>query len=217
MRLAIIHTTPATIEPLKALAGEMLPGVDVVNFVDDSILPQLRANGGDVEAVAGRLVQYAAFAEEVGADAILSACSSVGEVVDRMRRRVRIPVIRIDEAMAEDAVARGDVIGVTATLATTLHPTLRLIERKAADANRTVTVKTRLVSAAYEQLMAGNAAAHDALLAEALLDLAAETDLVVLAQASMARVVAQLPESLQNRFLSSPRLAMQRVKAVLLG
>jgi len=217
MRLAIIHTTPATIEPLKALAGEMLPGVDVVNFVDDSILPQLRANGGDVEAVAGRLVQYAAFAEEVGADAILSACSSVGEVVDRMRRRVRIPVIRIDEAMAEDAVARGDVIGVTATLATTLHPTLRLIERKAADANRTVTVKTRLVSAAYEQLMAGNAAGHDALLAEALLDLAAETDVVVLAQASMARVVAQLPESLQNRFLSSPRLAMQRVKAVLWG
>jgi len=217
MRLAIIHTTPATIEPLKALAGELLPGVDVVNFVDDSILPQLRDNGGDVEAVAGRLMQYATFAEEVGADAILSACSSVGEVVDRMRQQVRIPVIRIDEAMAEDAVARGDVIGVAATLATTLHPTLRLIERKAADANRTVTVKTRLVSAAYEQLMAGNAAGHDALLAEALLDLAAETDVVVLAQASMARVVAQLPESLQNRFLSSPRLAMQRVKAVLWG
>ena len=41
-KLAIIHTTPATVEPLKALAAEIVPGVNVVNFVDDSILPQLR-------------------------------------------------------------------------------------------------------------------------------------------------------------------------------
>ena len=62
-KLAIIHTTPATVEPLKALAQEVMPGVEVINFVDDSILPQLRDNGGDISAVSNRLVHYAIFAE----------------------------------------------------------------------------------------------------------------------------------------------------------
>ena len=38
-------------EPLRALAEELLPGCRVINFVDDSILPQLAENGGDVAAV----------------------------------------------------------------------------------------------------------------------------------------------------------------------
>src|SRR3982751_420245 len=106
VKLAIIHTTTATVEPLKALAAEILSDCDVVNFVDDSILPQLAANGGNLAEVAGRIVQYARFAEEVGADIILEACSSVGEVVDLARREVQIPIVRIDEAMAELAVSR---------------------------------------------------------------------------------------------------------------
>src|SRR5688572_19868918 len=121
--LAIIHTSPATLEPLKALAAELLPGWDVNNFVDDSILPQLARNGGDVSEVEDRLIHYAQFAEQVGAAAILEACSSVGEVVAKMRESVSVPIIRIDEAMAEEAVRRGQRIGVAATLPTTLNPT----------------------------------------------------------------------------------------------
>ena len=47
-KLAIIHTTTATVEPLRALAEELLPGCRVINFVDDSILPQLAENGGEI-------------------------------------------------------------------------------------------------------------------------------------------------------------------------
>lgn len=216
-RLAIIHTTAATVEPLKALAAEIVPGVEVVNFVDDSILPQLRENGDDVSQVEDRLLHYAIFAEQVGADAILSACSSVGEVAAQMRERVRVPVVRIDDAMAEEAVTRGDIIGVAATLATTLNPTQRLIRAKASAQARAVEIKTQVVDAAYQRLMAGDPAGHDALLAEALEALAAETDVVVLAQASMARAVERLPEDLRGQFLTSPRLAMERVKAALLA
>jgi aspartate/glutamate racemase len=213
-KLAIIHTTPATIEPLKALATETIPGVNVVNFVDDSILPQLRDNGGDVSAVANRLVHYAIFAEEVGAQVILEACSSVGEVVAVMQARVKIPVVRIDEAMAERAVTRGERIGVAATLATTLGPTLRLLQEKATQAGREIQFMPHLIDSAYQKLMAGDPAGHDQDLAAALTELAAQTDAVVLAQASMARVVSKLPENQQARFLSSPQLGMQRVNAV---
>src|SRR4051812_14684609 len=120
--LAVIHTTMATVDPLKALAADLLPGCRVINFVDDSILPQLAASEGNLAEVAGRVIQYARFAEEAGADIILEACSSIGEIVPQARAHVRVPLIRIDEAMAELAVTRGRRIGVAATLATTLAP-----------------------------------------------------------------------------------------------
>ncbi|MBN2471518.1 MAG: aspartate/glutamate racemase family protein [Anaerolineae bacterium] len=213
--LAIIHTTPATVAPLKALAQTMIPGVEVINFVDDSILPQLARNGGDLAAVEERLVQYAVFAEQVGADVILEACSSVGEVVARMAARVSIPVVRIDEAMAEAAVRRGTRIGVIATLATTLNPTVRLIESKAA--GQPVTITTALADSAYQRLMTGDQAGHDEALLEKLAALVQAVDVVVLAQASMARVVPALPASEQGKILSSPTLGMERVAAALGG
>ncbi|RPI23605.1 MAG: Asp/Glu racemase [Chloroflexota bacterium] len=212
MKLAIIHTTPATLVPLKELAAEILPGCDVINFVDDSILPQLAETGGDLTRVEERLVGYARFAQQAGAEVILSACSSVGEIVPAMRQAVSIPVIRIDEAMAEKAVRSGATIGVAATLATTLNPTLRLLRQKAEEAGLKVEFKPVLVSAAYQKLMAGDKDGHDDLLVEALEALTGEVDGVVLAQASMARVLPRLPETERGKFFTSPRTAMEQVR-----
>ncbi|HMQ32349.1 MAG TPA: aspartate/glutamate racemase family protein [Chloroflexaceae bacterium] len=214
-RLAIIHTTTATVELLRSLAAELLPEVAVVNIVDDSILPRLAANGGDLSAVAPRVLQYARFAEEGGADVILEACSSIGELVEEARRSVRTPVVRIDEAMAERAIARGPRVGVAATLATTLAPTCRLLERQAAQSGLPISLRTALVDDAYRRLMAGDREGHDAALAAALAELAPSVDCVVLAQASMARVLPALPEEQRAKFLTSPRLAMERVRDVL--
>jgi Asp/Glu/hydantoin racemase len=213
--LAIIHTSPATLELLKAQAAELLPGVDVVNFLDDSILPQLRRNGGDISAVEGRFVHYARFAEQVGADAILSACSSIGELAPRARDVISVPVIRIDDAMAEAAVQSGQRIGVAATLPTTLAPTTRLLQAKAEAQGKDVEIRPVLVAGAYDRLMAGDKDAHDSLLVEALTALAAEVDVVVLAQASMARVLPRVPEALRGKFLTSPRLGLLAVRKVL--
>lgn len=213
--LAIIHTTPVTVDPLKALAAELLPNYDVVNFVDDSILPQLKRNNGDIQAVTERLLSYARFAEQVGANVILNACSSVGAVVTRMQQEVTIPVVRIDEAMAEEAVRRGRRIGVAATLATTLNPTMQLVQSKADAAGVVVEIVPLVADTAYQKLLAGDKAGHDAELARALADLAASVDVVVLAQASMARVVSTLPPDAQPKYLASPRLGMERVQAVM--
>jgi len=213
--LAIIHTTVATVEPLKALAAELLPGVDVFNLVDDSILPELARNGGDTNAVTDRLVQYARIAEHTGADVILEACSSVGEVVAAMAEAIHIPVVRIDDAMANAAVSRGQRIGVAATLATTLNPTMRLLQAKADAAGTHIALEAALADGAYRKLMAGDRDGHDSELVETLSALAQQVDLIVLAQASMARVLPRLSPAVQDRVLTSPRLAMIAVQAVL--
>jgi Asp/Glu/hydantoin racemase len=214
-KLAIIHTTSATVETMKALAAEILPGHDVINFVDDSILPQLGQNGGDLSQVAERLVHYARFAEQVGAHVILEACSSVGEVVATMQSAVSVPIVRIDEAMAEEAVQRGKRVGVAATLPTTLQPTTRLLQAKAQTGGKQVEVTPLLIDGAYQKLMAGDREGHDNLLVEKLEDLARAVDVVALAQASMARVLPRLSADDQAKVLVSPRLAMERVKDVI--
>lgn len=214
-KLAIIHTTPVTVDSLKALANELLPGVEVMNWVDDSILPQLAANEGQIDEIEDRFRQYAHIAEKAGAACILSACSSIGELVARVRPELNIPIIRIDDAMAEFAVSSAATIGVAATLETTLQPTKRLISGKAELLGKTVNIESVVAKSAYQKLIAGDKEGHDVELAEVLRELAAKTDLVVLAQASMARVISQFAPEEQAQFLSSPRLGMMRVKEVM--
>jgi Asp/Glu/hydantoin racemase len=214
-KLAIIHTTPATVDTMKMLAAELLPGFELVNFVDDSILPQLGQNDGNLAEVEERLVHYARFAEQVGADVILEACSSVGELVAKMQSAVSVPIVRIDEAMAEQAVQRGEHLGVAATLQTTLQPTTRLLRAKAQANGQQVEIRPLLIKGAYLKLMAGDREGHDNLLVEKLQELARSVDVVVLAQASMTRVLPRLSAADQEKILATPRLAMKRVKDVI--
>ena len=152
--LAIIHTTSATIEPLKALAAEILPGYEVINFVDDSILPQLARNKGNIGEVEERLVQYARIASSTGADAILEACSSVGRSSPRWAKQCKSllygSMMRWRKRLSNAARAL-----VWRRLWTTLNPTMRLLQAKAAAAGKQIELKTALAESAYRKLMAG--------------------------------------------------------------
>lgn len=216
-KLAIIHTTPVTVEPLKTLALELMPDLELFNLVDDSILPELIGNGGRIEAVEERWRRYALIAEKQGADCILNACSSIGGLVARVQPDVGVPIVRIDEAMAEEAVRPGGVIGVAATLETTLKPTADLLRQQAERIGVTPSIRPMLVASAYRKLAAGDRDGHDEDLSAALRELAAVTDRVVLAQASMARVLERLAPEERGRFLTSPRLGMEAVKRKLYG
>ncbi|MFW5687224.1 MAG: aspartate/glutamate racemase family protein [Halanaerobium sp.] len=209
-KIALIHTTPVTVEPLKKLIKEKEPEIEIINIVDDSILPELINNQADISLVEARVKYYIKTAAEQGADLVMSACSSIGEIFDQENEKYEIPILRIDSAMADKAVENGEKIGVAATLETTLKPSIELIQKKAAVRNKEVEIKTVLADSAYQELMAGNQAGHDRLLAEKLKELSAEVDIVVLAQASMARVVRVLPQKIQSMFLTSPELGIQK-------
>ena len=114
--------------------------------------------------------------------------------------------------MAEEAVRRGTRIGVLATLATTLDPTCRLIESKAREAGKTIAIRRELAGDAFEQLSRGNADEHDRLLRAALQRLAATEDVIVLAQASMARLVEGAANEWAVPILASPTLGFTRVR-----
>jgi Asp/Glu/hydantoin racemase len=111
--------------------------------------------------------------------------------------------------MADAAVLGGKRIGVVATLRTTLEPTAELIQRRAALHGKSVELQSHLCEGAFEALMAGDTAAHDAAVGAALQQLAANTDVIVLAQASMARVADALPATERRvPILASPATAI---------
>jgi Asp/Glu/hydantoin racemase len=215
-RLALIHTVAGLVPRFRELSAELLPGIETFDIVDETLLRDATRDGRVSLETARRLFAHLAAAEAHGAGAILVTCSSMGNAVDAARPFAGVPLVRVDQAMAERAVQRGERIGVLATLGSTLQPTAALIERVAAETERAVEVRTRLCDRAFEALRAGDDARHDEIVREGLRDLLGWAQVIVLAQASTARVVDSLTdEERATPILSSPRLGMERVRELM--
>ena len=208
-RVAFIHTVAGLAATFKDLSAEFIPGVDCFHMVDESLLQNTIRSGELSRTTMRRLAGMLASAQEAGAEIIMVTCSSLGPAVEAARPLMDIPVLRVDEAMARQAVQMGARVGVAATLRTTLEPTTELVRAQARAAAKDVTVIPRLCEGAFEAVLAGDTATHDRLVAEGLRDLMDRCDVIVLAQASMARVVEGLDQSERRvPVLSSPRLGM---------
>jgi Asp/Glu/hydantoin racemase len=210
-RIALLHTTPVSTAPLAAGFRQWFPAAELVHITDDSLLPEVRAQGV-TPAIRKRLTLYALAAEATGAAALLNCCSSVSETAALLRQVVAMPVVQIDEPMAEAAVRAGRRIGVFATLESTLEPSTRLVQRVAQELGREVSVRAYLCEGAFDRLQAGDPEGHDQLLSAALRRAAPEIDAAVLAQASMARAESRLASELSIPVFGSLRLAVLRVR-----
>jgi Asp/Glu/hydantoin racemase len=210
--LALVHTSATLVPVFAQLCKAKLPQVDLFNIVDDSLVRAIGARGALTADIARRVAAYLASAEAGGADCILVTCSSIGPAVEASAPFCAVPVLRVDQPMSDLAVKTGRKIGVIATLPTTLLPTADLVRRRAALAGRPIELISRLCEGAFEALMAGDAARHDALVGAALRELSTQVDVILLAQASMARVVDTLPPADRRiPILASPAIAIDHL------
>ena len=215
-KLGLVHTSATLVPVFAALCKEKLPNVDVFNIADDSLVRGIREAGSLTATIARRVANYLESAELAGADYIMVTCSSIGPAVEAGAKLIGVPVLRVDQPMADKAVAAGKKIGVIATLSTTLEPTADLISRRAAIAGKKIELTSKLVDGAFEALMAGDGATHDAKVAVALKELSKHVEVIVLAQASMARVVDSLAaEDKRVPILASPSIAVDFLATVL--
>lgn len=218
LTIAYIHTSHVLIPLFTGLSKRVLPDVAQFHMVDESLIQNTIRAKKLTKTTVRRVLAMVQSAQDGGANAVVVTCSSIGPAASIARQVFDIPVIRVDEAMAEKAVRSGRRIGVAATLRTTLEPTVALLRQKADEAELEVDVVESVCEGAFDAVLAGDTATHDRLLAEALTRLASSVDVVVLAQASMARVVKNLPAD-ANRvpILSSPELAVKHARSILLG
>ncbi|MBR4422441.1 MAG: Asp/Glu/hydantoin racemase [Erysipelotrichaceae bacterium] len=211
MKVVLIHTSPVSLNDLKALFKEIVPEVEMVNIIDDSLLDEVKKVGHINPAIISRMCAYVQVAKTLNPDLIFNQCSSVGEAFDIARTQADCKTLKIDEPMAERAVELGSKIGVVATVASTMAPSCNLVRRTAAEAGKDVEVNEYLVNGALDILMSGDVDRHNELVIEAIRKAEAENDVVVLAQGSMTAILPLLKDNVKP-ILTSPRLAVERVR-----
>lgn len=215
-KLGLVHTSATLVPVFAQLCQAKLPNVEVFNIVDDSLVKGILTAGSLTAQISRRVAGYLESAELAGAEYIMVTCSSIGPAVEAAAPSLGVPVLRVDQPMADRAVQTGRRLGVIATLRTTLEPTADLIQRRAEKAGKQIELTSRLCEGAFDALMGGDAAKHDAKVAAALKELSQSVDLIVLAQASMARVVDGLAKADKHvPILASPGIAVDYLATVL--
>lgn len=192
MKLCTLHTTDQFMEmmsdPFTKPFLKDNPDVTQMDIADSSLIKETQAAGGPTPSVKRRMLNYMLCAADAGADAILVTCTSVNSVTKSVRDMVPIPVISVEEPVAELAVAQGKTIGILSSLATSAEPVKTTILEKAAAAGKEVEVRIAVADGAFDALTSGNRPLHDDKVREALAKLVKEVDVVVFAQMSMALV-----------------------------
>ncbi|PDS99745.1 Asp/Glu/hydantoin racemase [Rhizobium sp. S9] len=212
--LAMIHTVHGIIPAFNELVSRHLPGWRPFNMLDESLLGHTIREGALSRQTMRRIATHIWSAVDAGASAVLVTCSSLGPAVDAAMPLCPVPLFRIDDGVAIEALQCGDRIGVLATLFTTLSPTTHLIERHAQRMGREILLTSHLCEGAFEKLRDGDRAAHDALIREGLAALLGNVDVVVLAQASMANALSEM-KGTPVPILASPELGVLRMSSAL--
>lgn len=204
LTIGFLHTGAAHVPTFTDLVRVADPGARTVHRVAPELLDQAREHGlgGALPARVASAVR--GLAGEC--DVVVCTCSTIGALAVRARE-VAVPVLRIDQPMADAAVAAGRRIGILAALDSTLAPTRALLTEQAAAAGREIEVVERVVAGAWELFEAGDLPGYHAAVAAAVPGLAAEVDVIVLAQASMAPA-AERAGAIGIPVLASPGLGV---------
>lgn len=215
-KIFFIHTVSGLVDMFNSLCEELIPGSKLCHISDESLIQGLLAAGGLTPAVYRRICDHVVEAEQSRADAIQFTCSSISPCADVARHLVSKPLLKIDEPMVEHAVKNYKRIGIIATAPTTLKPSKDLVNEKARAQKGSIKVESVLCRNAFDAFLAGNMSEHDKIVSTHLLDLMKKVDVVLLAQASMMRIVDTLDEKEKTvPVLSSPRLAIERLAKVI--
>src|SRR3974390_2299563 len=121
MRIVLIHALKHSIVPIEAAFSRLWPQATLMNLVDDSLSADLARDGRLTVAMTERFLMLGRYATSTGADAILFTCSAFGPCIEAVARaHAPMPVLKPNEAMIEQAVARGHRIGLLSTFPPTL-------------------------------------------------------------------------------------------------
>ena len=208
MRITLIHALKHSIVPIEASFARHWPEARLMNLLDDSLSADLAREGKLTERMTERFLVMGRYATSTGADGILFTCSAFRPCIEAVARaQAPMPVLKPNEAMIEQAVARGKRIG----LLSTFPPTLVSMPPEFPSE---VTLVPKLAEGALAALDRGDRAEHDRIVVEASKDLR-DCDLIALAQYSMAPAAERVAEATGREVLTTPDSAVKKLKALL--
>ncbi|MET0856765.1 MAG: aspartate/glutamate racemase family protein [Telluria sp.] len=212
-RIALIHALSHSVDPINAVMGSDWPEATLMNLLDDSLSADLARSGDGLDAAMHkRFEDLATYAVGTGAQGILFTCSAFGSCIDAVARRYpHIPVLKPNEAMIADAQQATGPVGLIATFGPTL-------ESMPAEFPADIEVRHALAAGALDALNRGDAAQHDALIADqARFLMEAGCNTIALAQFSMARAHGACVQASGKPVLTTVHSAVLALKRRLSG
>ena len=208
MRIALIHALKHSIVPIEASFAKLWPDARLMNLLDDGLSADLARDGRLTDAMTERFLAIGRYVASTGVDAILFTCSAFGPCIEAVAAaHAPMPVLKPNEAMIEQAVAKGRKIG----LLSSFPPTLVSMPR---EFPASVDLKPKLAEGAMAALDRGDRAEHDRLVVGASKDLR-DCDLIALAQYSMAPAADLVAKASGRPVLTTPDSAVMKLKAML--
>jgi Asp/Glu/hydantoin racemase len=209
-RIGLVHATLNAVGPLVETFKTLYPDTEIINFLDEGLLLAVNEQGGITPEIMRRFTDLVQKAVDSNTDGVLLSCSSFSPVIPDIQKLYSIPVLSVDGAMLELAVQKGKNIGVIATVAAAGPTTRQLLEETAQQFGQSVNVFVEVVTEAFDALKKGDKEKHDLLIRESAERLAIDSDVIVLAQISMARAEAALKD-VGVPVLTSPQISCNSI------
>jgi len=216
-RIALIHATPLAIEPVRDAFAQLWPAAKLSNLLEDSLGPDLATAGEITVGMNARFAALNKYAALCGADAILYTCSAFGPAIDGAKSLVRIPTLKPNEAMFEEALALappGGRVVLLTTFGPAGEPMAAEFKDLSSSSGKAVELLVHCVPDAFAALQAGDVNTHDRLLREAA-EALGESHALMLGQFSMARAANDLAGVAKCPVLTSPGSAVKKLRQLL--
>ena len=217
-KVALIYTvtTPELKEDVVREVKKQLGSVEILNYEIPEVFEEIRNTGYITAKPAATLIETYMKAIKDGADAILSICSTVGDIAYSMQdaaKFIGVPIIIVNEEMCREAVRRGNRIAIMATFQESIEPTKNIISRVAREMGKHVEITEVLVEGGFgldpEQFRA--------LMATKAKEVVDKVDVIVFSQGSMAYCEEYIATMFRKTVLSNPYYSAKALKEALIA
>lgn len=219
VKVALIYTvtTPELKEDVvREVRAQLGEGVELMNYEVPSVFEEINSTGYVTAVPAAKLIGTYMKAIEDGADAIMSICSTAGDIAYSMRGAAEymgVPIIIVNEEMCREAVRIGKRIAIMATFQMSLEPTKNILRRVSREMGKHVEVTEVLVEGGFgldpEQFRT--------LMAAKAKEVVDQVDVILFTQGSMAYCEDYIENLYNKAVLSNPYFSAKALKEALIS
>lgn len=213
-RIVLIHATRVAIDPIVAAFELHWPDAEPVPLLDESLAIDRRAQSDLTPELTQRISDLAHHANLIGATGILFTCSAFGEAIEEVEKNSRLPVLKPNEAMFDEALAYGERIAMIYTFPPAVTGMEKEFFQQASASGDQVNLSLHYAEGALEALQKGDEEAHNMAIVNQI-NTIGSVDAIMLAQFSMARAESLTQARTDVPVLSSPVSAVNKLKSML--
>lgn len=213
-RVFLVHPTPLAMAPIDEAFKTLWPQAQTLNLLDESLYADIPQDGTLAPGIYDRVASLLRHCEASGADGILFSGSTFGPAVDKARAGMRVPVLRAEEAMMEQAVTLGERLLLVCTAKRAMPVVRGTLDAAIRRAGVARAITELWVKGARDAITSGDIDTHDRLIAEQVAA-AGDFDVIIFGQISMVPARTPLPRDIARRIVTGPAATVARMRALI--